>query len=194
MDPWTLIAAAALVVLTPFGGGAPPVTPPASDPPAPDPSSVAPTSGYRWPMDPRPNVVHGFQAPPDPWAPGHRGADLAGAQDQRVLAAGAGEVVFSGVVAGVPAVSVRHANGWRTTYQPVRGSVPVGTTVTAGTTIGTLRVNGSHCVPQVCLHWGLLVGPDTYRDPLTLLVPAKPPLPILVPMAGWRATAGAPRG
>ena len=78
-------------------------------------------------------------------------------------------------------MTVIHPNGWRTSYQPVVDSPVVGTAVRAGDSIGTLEPTSvnSHCAPQVCLHWGLIIGPDTYRDPLTLL---KRPDPILVPL------------
>lgn len=122
-----------------------------------------------WPLSPDPPIRRPFEAPPQPWAAGHRGVDLLATSGQTVRAASAGRVTFSGVVAGRGVVSVEHANGWRTTYQPLTDRVPVGTVVSPGTTIGRLSATGSHCAPDACLHWGLLVAPDQYRDPLTLL-------------------------
>ena len=34
-------------------------------------------SVFRWPLDGSPAVVRGFDPPPQPWLPGHRGVDLA---------------------------------------------------------------------------------------------------------------------
>jgi murein DD-endopeptidase MepM/ murein hydrolase activator NlpD len=85
-----------------------------------------------------------------------------------VLAAGDGEVSFVGEVARVPVVSIRHAGGLLTTYEPVRSRLRSGTLVSAGQRIGRLALVGSHCAPAACLHWGLRRGAD-YLDPLALL-------------------------
>ncbi len=142
-------------------------------------SGVTPAAHHVWPLRPRPEVVHAFDAPDGPWAAGHRGVDLLGREGETVRAAGAGTVTFSGVIAGVGIVSVTEAGGWRTTYQPVRHRAHEGTIVDAGDPIGKLGSEGSHCRPRVCLHWGLIVAPDTYRDPLTLLVRRRP---VLLPL------------
>lgn len=92
----------------------------------------------------------------------------------------AGRVVFSGVVAGRGVVSVEHAGGRRTTYEPLDDRASVGTAVDPGTRIGRLARSGSHCAPDTCLHWGLIVGPEQYRDPL-ILVGARRPV-ILLPL------------
>src|SRR5919204_134506 len=83
-------------------------------------------------------AVRRFDPPPQPWLPGHRGVDLAAAPSIEVRAAGAGIVLFAGTVAGRPVVTVGHASGLRTTYEPVRPRLPAGTRVAAGTPIGTL--------------------------------------------------------
>ncbi|MGY0230745.1 peptidoglycan DD-metalloendopeptidase family protein [Longispora urticae] len=127
-----------------------------------------PASGYRWPLTPRPAVLRGFEPPPAPWLPGHRGVDLAGTPDQPVLSAGPGTVHYSGIIAGVGVVSVLHPNGLLTTYQPVRSSVRAGTGVGAGTALGTLDPGHPGCAAPACLHWGLRRG-RVYLDPLTLV-------------------------
>ena len=134
-------------------------------------AQTAASGDWVWPLTPRPVVVHGFDPPPEPWFPGHRGVDLAGSEGQRVLSAGAGEVTYAGTLAGIGVVVVRHGE-LRTTYQPVDAAVDVGDEVDAGDAIGRLESAGSHCAPRVCLHWGLIRG-QTYLDPL-LLVGAGP--------------------
>jgi murein DD-endopeptidase MepM/ murein hydrolase activator NlpD len=124
-----------------------------------------------WPLDPEPDVVRGFEPPPNPYASGHRGADLAGAAGQPVRSALPGSVAFAGSIGGKPVVTVDHG-GRRTTYEPVVASVEVGQEVGAGTVVGRLVVTDSHCFPAACLHWGLIVqrGDDEeYADPLTLV-------------------------
>lgn len=124
-----------------------------------------------WPLQPEPEVVQGFSPPPHPYAPGHRGVDLAGHAGQQVRAALAGTVGFAGSIAGKPVVTVLHG-GRRTTYEPVVASVTRGDEVAAGDVLGRLVVTDSHCFPGACLHWGLIDGTGTeeeYADPLTLV-------------------------
>ena len=124
-----------------------------------------------WPLEPEPEVVQGFLPPPHPYAPGHRGVDLAGHPGQPVRAALAGTVGFAGSIAGKPVVTVLHG-GRRTTYEPVVASVARGDEVAAGDVLGRLVVTDSHCFPGACLHWGLIEGTGTeeeYADPLTLV-------------------------
>lgn len=140
--------------------------------------------GWQWPLTPRPAVLGGFDAPTGPYAPGHRGVDLAARIGQPVLAPGAGTVAFAGQVAGRGVVSVAHADGRRTTYEPVAPDLPVGAVVDVGEQVGTVTAAaGGHCLPRTCLHWGLRVG-ETYVDPLTLLGPPRVRLlPMWAPLA-----------
>ncbi|MDO5032500.1 M23 family metallopeptidase [Corynebacterium sp.] len=111
-------------------------------------------------------VLRGFDKPEKNWLPGHRGVDLALPIGAEVRAAGSGTVHFAGSVAGKPVVSILHSDGLRTTYEPVFARVRKGDGITEGDVIGTLAppVDGSEG-----LHWGALVGPDDYIDPLSLL-------------------------
>ena len=120
-----------------------------------------------WPLTPRPAVVRGFEPPPKPWLPGHRGVDLLGSVGQSVRAASAGTVVYAGPLAGRGIVVISHG-ATRTTYEPVVPSVHEGDQVLPGDPIATLSAAPSHCAPQTCLHWGLLRD-TTYLNPLSLL-------------------------
>ena len=140
----------------------PPITaaPPLTRPPA-----------ALWPLQPRPEVVRGFELPAKPWLPGHRGVDLSGSPGQPVLAATAGTITYAGPLAGRGVITL--ATGpRRTTYEPVVPTVTVGTAVPAGSVIGHLSAAGSHCRPATCLHWGLVQGRQ-YLNPLTL-IPDRP--------------------
>ena len=117
-------------------------------------------------------VTRAFDVLPHPYAAGHRGVDLGGAAGVAVLAAGDGVVVFAGMVAGRPVVSIDHAGGLRTTYEPVDPSVAAGQRVTRGSPIGTLLAGHPGCPAAACLHWGLRRG-EVYLDPLTLLEPRR---------------------
>ncbi|HEY3737654.1 MAG TPA: M23 family metallopeptidase [Jatrophihabitans sp.] len=123
-------------------------------------------------------VVQAFEAPPDPYAAGHRGVDLASSTGEAVRTAAAGEVSFSGVLAGRGVVVITHPDGIRTEYEPVAPLVTEHELVTAGEVIGV--VDGVHgkCEPGGCLHWGARRADGTYLDPLTLL-PALGPVRLM---------------
>jgi murein DD-endopeptidase MepM/ murein hydrolase activator NlpD len=125
-------------------------------------------TGFGWPLDGVPAVVRRFDPPPQPWLPGHRGVDLAASPGATVRAAGPGTVAFAGTVAGRGVVSVQHANGLRTTYEPVEPSVVAGAAVAAGAPVGVLAAGHAGCPVAACLHWGLRRG-EVYLDPLALL-------------------------
>ncbi|HEX6357017.1 M23 family metallopeptidase [Actinophytocola sp.] len=120
---------------------------------------------FGWPLAPPHPVVRPFQPPATPYGPGHRGVDLGGPVGAPVLAAGAGVVVYAGPLAGRGVVSIAHAGGLRTTYEPVTALVQASQRVERGTVIGLL--NPGHR-PETCLHWGARRGTE-YVDPLGLL-------------------------
>jgi murein DD-endopeptidase MepM/ murein hydrolase activator NlpD len=131
------------------------------------PAAPPPAAGFDWPLAAG-SVVRRFDPPPRPWLAGHRGADLAGVPATEVRAAGAGTVVYAGVLAGRGVISVAHPGGLRTTYEPVIPAVVAGATVQTGAPLGTLEAGHPGCPAAACLHWGLRRG-DTYLDPLILL-------------------------
>jgi murein DD-endopeptidase MepM/ murein hydrolase activator NlpD len=135
-------------------------------------------SSWVWPLDPRPAVVNAFDPPERRWEQGHRGVDLAASVGQVVVSPTAGEVAFAGVVAGRGVVVVKHANGLRSTFEPVAGAPAVGDHVSRGEAVGRVAGAGTHCEPAVCLHWGVLRGRD-YLDPLAFI--DRPPI-VLLPL------------
>ncbi|MFI5713314.1 peptidoglycan DD-metalloendopeptidase family protein [Kribbella sp. NPDC051620] len=154
--PLTLLATAALLA---------PTTPTPASPTVPSGAPAQP--GAVWPLSPRPEVVRGFEPPPKPWLPGHRGLDLRGSPGQQVRSATSGTVTYAGPLAG-RGVIVITTGPLRTTYEPVIPTVRVGTLVTPGIPLGHLSAAASHCAPATCLHWGLLES-TTYLNPLSLL-------------------------
>jgi hypothetical protein len=132
----------------------------------------SPSATWVWPLSP-PVIARRFEPPPTPYAAGHRGVDIGGSAGQTVVAAGAGVVSFSGRVAGVGVVVIRHGT-LRTTYEPVVPTVAAGARVTAGQAIGRLTAGHHGC--DVCLHFGLRAGAD-YLDPVSLF--ARGPIRLL---------------
>jgi murein DD-endopeptidase MepM/ murein hydrolase activator NlpD len=132
------------------------------------PPAVSAPTRFGWPVDPA-HVVRAFDPPPRPWLAGHRGVDLDAAPGTIVRAAGAGTVLYAGVIAGRGVVSVAHPDGLRTTYEPLTPVVVhPGAAVLGGAPLGTLAAGHPGCPVAACLHWGLLRG-DVYLDPLALL-------------------------
>ncbi|MCF6505822.1 M23 family metallopeptidase [Blastococcus sp. MG754426] len=165
---------ALLLLLAVLTGVAPAAAAPVSTP--------APPPEVPWsaPLPGEPVVTRPFEPPPHRYGPGHRGVDLAAAPGSPVLAAGDGVVVFAGMVAGRPVVSVEHAGGLRTTYEPVRPSVGAGRPVARGEPLGVLDPGHDGCPVAACLHWGARRG-EVYLDPLSLL---RLPRVRLLPLGG----------
>jgi murein DD-endopeptidase MepM/ murein hydrolase activator NlpD len=136
------------------------------------PAAQADDGRLDWPLRPPPAVTRVFDAPSPNWNRGHRGVDLTGTPGQPVYAAATGTVVFAGVLAGRPLVSIAHPGGLRTSYEPVQPSVRVGQVIAAGAVIGELQPGHDGCPAAACLHWGAMWGPASradYVDPLGLL-------------------------
>ncbi|MBA4083649.1 MAG: M23 family peptidase [Kytococcus sp.] len=123
---------------------------------------------WSWPVGggARPAVVAAFDAPAQRWGAGHRGIDLAARRGDRVTAVTDGVVSHRGRIAGRGTVSVTHADGVRSTYEPVDSALRVGQRVRRGQGLGRLGVEPGHCVPAACLHLGARRG-DDYLDPMT---------------------------
>ncbi|MEO6996566.1 MAG: M23 family metallopeptidase [Terracoccus sp.] len=128
----------------------------------------SPSQGWQWPLAPQPAVERGFDPPDQSWLPGHRGVDLRAAVGQSVLAPTAGQVTFSGPLAGRGVLVVTHPNGLRSTFEPVVSGLAVGQSVLPGQRVARVSGVTGHCAPVFCLHWGVLRG-RAYLDPLSFL-------------------------
>ncbi|MDO5645342.1 MAG: peptidoglycan DD-metalloendopeptidase family protein [Dermabacter sp.] len=125
------------------------------------------TALWQWPVEGAPELHARFEAPSHRYGPGHRGIDISGS-GPNISAVEAGTVHFAGVVAGKPVVSIAHADGLISTYEPVVADVATGDEVGRGQRIGTLQADSPHAhCREVCLHIGAKRGGD-YIDPLPL--------------------------
>jgi murein DD-endopeptidase MepM/ murein hydrolase activator NlpD len=138
-------------------------------------------AAWSWPVAPH-EVVRAFDPPETPYGAGHRGIDIAAPAGSAVLSPDDGVVRFAGPVAGRPVVSVDHAGGLVSSFEPVEPSVVAGELVTRGQRIGVLlagHAGGSRLHVGV-LHLGARLR-GAYVDPLPLLGVARP---VLLPMDG----------
>lgn len=133
---------------------------------------------WRYPVHPIPEIIREFDLE-HRYASGHRGVDLAAPPGAPVHAVDEGVVYFTGRVVDRSVVSVQHANGLRSTYEPVDASVSVGTHVSPGDALGTVARDTVHA-PSGGLHLGARLG-DAYLDPMLLLRELPPA--ILLPLS-----------
>ncbi len=129
------------------------------------PTGRLPGSGWVWPIASPHPVVRPFIAPETPYAPGHRGIDIAATAGAPVLSPSDGVVHFSGFVVDRDVISIDHGGGVISSFEPVSSNLIEGSLVTRGDAIGTLEPG--HC-RQPCLHMGVRVG-GQYVSPLNFL-------------------------
>jgi len=116
-------------------------------------------------------ILSDFDPPSRKWGAGHRGIDLAARAGQTVRSPAPGTLTFAGLVAGKPVAVITHANGTRSTFEPVTASVALQSSISAGQTFGTVTpAQASHCGTAECIHWGLRDG-SQYLDPWQLVSP-----------------------
>jgi murein DD-endopeptidase MepM/ murein hydrolase activator NlpD len=114
-------------------------------------------------------VVRGFEAPANPFGPGHRGVDLAAAPGAAVRAPAPGRVTFAGGVAGTAWASIEVAPGVVATFGPLRTLlVARGQHVTAGAQVADLAPGHGSPGHPVTLHLGVRID-GQYVDPLPWL-------------------------
>ena len=139
---------------------------------------------WAWPVAPPHPVVRPFVAPASAYGAGHRGIDIA-APTGVVRAPADGVVHFAGTVVDRPVMSIRHADGLLSSYEPVVTPLAAGATVHRGEVIGT--VLGGHCASR-CLHFGVRRD-GQYISPLSLL--GGVPRAVLLPTRGRSAPSRA---
>jgi hypothetical protein len=119
-----------------------------------------------------------YRGPATRYSAGHRGLDYLVREKQTIKAPSFGFIAFANPVALIPAVSIQHTGGYRTTFEPACTILPVGTPVFPGQPIGEVckpdlpvpvknpAVTAvkvavdvlnplSHCRPKLCLHFSL---------------------------------------
>jgi murein DD-endopeptidase MepM/ murein hydrolase activator NlpD len=153
----------ALVLLVGTGVGGSPASAAADSAAAGPP--VAELGAWSWPVSGAHALARPYVAPDGPYGAGHRGIDIRAGEGQSVLAPADGVVHFAGFVVDRPVLSIEHADGVLSSYEPVQTTLVAGDRVTRGQVIGTLLPG--HCA-TMCLHLGVRVGGE-YVNPLLFL-------------------------
>lgn len=165
-----IVITAALVGLVLLGGAplaAPPSVHAATAPrSAPSPADGSASEGaWRWPVDGGRHVSAAYRAPAHAYGPGHRGMDVTAAVGTAVVAPADGVVAFQGAVVDRPVLTLRHANGLVSTFEPLASSLRAGDTVSRGQEIGRVSTGG-HTAPGA-LHVGVRRDGE-YINPMLL--------------------------
>jgi murein DD-endopeptidase MepM/ murein hydrolase activator NlpD len=150
---------------------------------------TTPSARWQWPVDEPRAIVRPYVAPATPWGSGHRGIDVE-AWSTVVYAPADGVIHFAGFVVDRPVLSISHAGGVLSSFEPVSTTLVAGDPVQRGDVIGTLEPG--HCPVVLCLHLGARLGGE-YVSPLLFLggVPRSVLLPTRVTP---RSRDASPRG
>jgi murein DD-endopeptidase MepM/ murein hydrolase activator NlpD len=156
-------AGAVLVVLLALSAAA-------ADPPR------VPGSRWSWPVAPPHPIARPFVAPATEYGAGHRGIDIRAPAGSVVRAPADGVVHFAGFVVDRPVLSISHAGGVLSSFEPVDATVAAGDHVRRGQVVGVLLAG--HCSSS-CLHLGARIDGE-YVNPLLFL--GEVPRAVLLPV------------
>jgi len=120
---------------------------------------------WAWPVPAPHTLARPYVAPATPYSAGHRSIDIRSSAGVEVRAPAAGVVHFAGFVVDRPVLSIRHAGGVISSFEPVDPLVSTGDRVARGEVIGILLPG--HCAAP-CLHLGARVD-GAYVNPLLFL-------------------------
>ncbi|KJQ52946.1 murein hydrolase activator EnvC family protein [Microbacterium sp. SA39] len=134
---------------------------------------------WLWPVDGARQVVAPFRAPAHKYGAGHRGVDLAAASGAVVRAPAEGVVAFRGVVVDRPLMTIEHAGGLVSTFEPLLSTLSPGDVVDAGDEIGVVGTGG-HAAPG-SVHLGVRLDGE-YINPMLLF--GDVPRAVLLPCCG----------
>lgn len=117
------------------------------------------------------SITNAFDRPAARWSSGHRGVDIASVPGTPLIAPDDGVVAFSGTVAGKSVVSIAHAGGLTSTFEPATSDMEVGEHVGRSQRFGFIAEGLSdHCL-DICVHWGVMDASGDYLDPSLLTLP-----------------------
>ncbi|GAA1149888.1 M23 family metallopeptidase [Microbacterium oxydans] len=120
---------------------------------------------WSWPVTGPRSVVAPYRAPAHRYGAGHRGVDLSAAMGTTVSAPADGVVAFRGTVVDRQLITIEHAGGLVSTFEPLRSDLLVGDLVAEGQEIGVVDAGGH--TPPGAIHLGVRLDGD-YINPMLL--------------------------
>lgn len=126
---------------------------------------VAVEPRWTWPVAGARVIVSPYRAPAHEYGAGHRGVDLGTSIGAKVIAPTDGVVAFRGTVVDRTLITIEHAGGLVTTFEPVRSALVAGDIVASGQEIGLVDMGGH--TSAGALHLGARLDGE-YINPLLL--------------------------
>ncbi|MBO0981459.1 M23 family metallopeptidase [Microbacterium sp. SD291] len=163
-----MLAAVLLAVLvTPAGDVAPAhaAASVAAGPTNADPATEEEHPVWEWPFAGARDVAVPYRAPAHEYGAGHRGVDVVASPDRSVRAPADGVVAFRGTVVDRPLLTIEHAGGYVSTFEPLSSTLSPGDVVSAGDVIGTVDAGGH--APSGTMHLGVRLDGD-YINPMLM--------------------------
>jgi murein DD-endopeptidase MepM/ murein hydrolase activator NlpD len=131
-----------------------------------------PVISFRPPLEPPIKLINQYRQPNSDYSAGHRGVDYLVTTGQRVFAPADGQVWFSGKVVNRSLVSLSHAGGYLSEFEPLCSELKRGEVVFKGQEIGKVCAAEAsyvpHCASASCLHFSLRSF-GSYLSPLVLI-------------------------
>lgn len=150
-------------------------------------SGTDPVPRWEWPVGDSPDVLRGFDKPPEPWSRGHRGVDLKISGGGEIRAPADGRISFAGWVVDRPVLTIEHPSGLRSSFESVETKLAEGDTVSRGEVVGHVSTPW-HCGTKSCLHWGVRRG-EEYLNPLQFVTDMRPSVLLPLPPEALPAKA-----
>jgi murein DD-endopeptidase MepM/ murein hydrolase activator NlpD len=131
-----------------------------------------PVISFQPPLEPPIKLINQYRQPNSDYSAGHRGVDYLVTMGQRVFAPADGQVWFSGKVVNRSLLSLSHAGGYLSEFEPLCSELKRGEVVFKGQEIGQVcKAEASyvpHCASATCLHFSLRSF-GSYLSPLVLI-------------------------
>jgi murein DD-endopeptidase MepM/ murein hydrolase activator NlpD len=136
---------------------------------------IAPSSTFEsWqlPFEAPHTLIRQYLQPTSDYSAGHRGVDFEVLQGEQILAPAAGIVSFAKTIVNREVISITHAGGFVSEFEPVCSDLAVGEAVAKGSLIGRVCEPESdyvrHCQAKPCVHFSLRLN-GKYLSPLALI-------------------------
>jgi len=132
------------------------------------------TTGLSWQMpflSPH-ALIRPYLQPNSDYSAGHRGIDLSASIGETIYAPADGEVRFSGKLVDRGVLSIIHAGGMISEFEPICSTLQPGDKVKKGTPVGSLCnldvTYKLHCPTSTCVHFSLRIA-GAYVSPQALI-------------------------